>query len=99
MKKKESWIIVTNKKTYLLLAIAACIILYLVKAAISTFALKTMLMEDFLGELMVCVLIALSCIYLFVRFNTYSHLYPDKQERLAEQLDQFHNGKKEMEEK
>lgn len=31
--------------------------------------------------------------------NTYSHLYPDKQERLAEQLDQFHNGKKEMEEK
>ncbi len=67
-----------DKKTYLLLAIAACIILYLVKAAISTFALKTMLMEDFLGELMVCVLIALSCIYLFVRFNTYSHLYnPD----------------------
>ena len=56
MKKKESWIIVTNKKTYLLLAIAACIILYLVKAAISTFALKTMLMEDFLGELMVCVI-------------------------------------------
>ena len=35
-------------------------------------------MEDFLGELMVCVLIALICIYLFVRFNTYSHLYnPD----------------------
>ena len=31
--------------------------------------------------------------------NTYSHLYPDKQERLAEQLEQFHNRKKEMEEK
>ena len=78
MKKKESWIIVTNKKTYLLLAIAACIILYLITAAISTFSLKTMLVADFLGELMVCVLIALICIYLFVRFNTYSHLYnPD----------------------
>lgn len=64
MKKKESWIIVTNKKTYLLLAIAACIILYLIKAAISTFSLKTMLVADFLGELMVCVLIALICIYL-----------------------------------
>ena len=61
MKKKESWIIVTNKKTYLLLAIAACIILYLIKAAISTFSLKTMLVADFLGELMVCVLIALIC--------------------------------------
>lgn len=26
--------------------------------------------------------------------NTYSHLYPDKQERLAEQLEQFHNRKR-----
>ena len=75
MKKKESWIIVTNKKTYLLLVIAVCIALYLIKAAINIFALKTMLMADFLGELMLCVLIALICIYLFIRFNTYSHLY------------------------
>ena len=30
--------------------------------------------------------------------NTYSHLYPDKQERMADRLNEFYEGQKEEEE-
>lgn len=65
--KKKSWIIVTNKLTYLLLLTIPCgiikIFAYDVKQA------------DSISKIFVSILIMLIGIYLFVRFNSYSHWY------------------------
>lgn len=74
-KKKKSWIIVTNKKTYLFLAAALCCAAFLAGDAVYVFVLKQREIVDFAGDLIKCLVISLICIYFFVRFNTYSHLF------------------------
>ena len=73
--KKQHWIIVTNKKTYLFLAAVACCLLFLIGDAVYTFALNQRDAISFWGNAFTCVLISVICIYFFIRFNTYSHLF------------------------
>lgn len=73
--KKEKWLIVTNKMTYLyLIAGLICIILVVIDA-VRVFALNKPELINFQGDEMTLLLISGICIYLFVRFNTYSFFY------------------------
>lgn len=76
--KKEKWLIVTNKFTYLYLIIGIISIILVVVDMVRVFALGKTEFIDFPGDDMTFLVIAGVCIYLFVRFNTYSHFYnPD----------------------
>lgn len=76
--KKKSWLVVTNKKTYLFLAVAVCSLLFLLGDAVFVFAMKQRMVADFVWDVFICLMISMISIWFFVRFNTYSHLYnPD----------------------
>lgn len=76
--KKDSWIIVTNKKTYLFLLAAIGSIVFWLGDMVYTLVMKRREISDLVGDSFMCLIIAIICIYLFVRFNTYSHFYnPD----------------------
>lgn len=76
--KKQSWIVVTNKKTYVFLAVAVCSLLFLLGDAVFVFVMKQRLVADFIWDAFISLMIAFVSIWFFVRFNTYSHLYnPD----------------------
>lgn len=75
--KKDKWIIVVDKRTYLFLVAVAVCVIYLLVNAILTYVGRRSFM-DFAGDLFICFWIAIISIYLFVRFNTYSPFYnPD----------------------
>ncbi len=65
--KKKSWIIVTNKLTYLLLLAVPC-------GLIKIFAYDVK-QVDSISQIFVSILIILIGVYLFIRFNTYSPWY------------------------
>lgn len=78
MKKRDGWIIVTNKKTYLFLALTLAALAFVVGDAVYTFVFARGTLESFLGNCFICAMIGIIGIYFFVRFNTYSHFYnPD----------------------
>lgn len=74
-KAKEHWIIVTNKKTYLLLIAALLCFLYPLGEAIFIFGFKKGDVSDLIASFGICIIIAVIFIYLFIRANTYSHLF------------------------
>ena len=74
-KVKEHWIIVTNKKTYLLLIAALLCFLYPLGEAIFIFGFKKGDVSDLIASFGICIIIAVIFIYLFIRANTYSHFY------------------------
>lgn len=76
-KRKDRWIIVVNKKTYLFLAGAVCCLLYLIWDVVMI-ALSKKTGIDLLSDFLVCALISSVCIWFFVRFNSYSRWFnPD----------------------
>lgn len=76
--KKKGRIIVTNKKTCLFLLAALLCIIFLVGDAVYVFVLKRREIADFAADLFICLILSIICIYLFIRFNTYSPLFnPD----------------------
>lgn len=76
--KKKSWIIVTNKKTYLFLAAVLGCICFLIGDGIYVFGMGKREITSFFSDVFTCLMISIICIYFFVRFNTYSHIYnPD----------------------
>lgn len=69
--KKKSWIIVTNKLTYLLLLAVPC-------GLIKIFAYDVK-QVDSISQIFVSILIILIGVYLFIRFNTYSQALQGKE--------------------
>lgn len=77
-KEKRSWIIVTDKKTYIFLfGILACII-FLIVDIINVFFLEAKNIIDFIADTFGCIIISTICVYLYVRSNSYSSFWnPD----------------------
>ena len=67
MKNNNKWIVVTNKLTYLLLLTIPVGIIKIIVYDLSK--------DNITLNIFVSILIILIGIYLFVRFNTYSHWY------------------------
>lgn len=65
--KKKSWIIVTNKLTYLLLLSIPC-------GLIKIFVYDLKQVQPY-TQIFVSILSIVIGIYLFIRFNSYSHWY------------------------
>ncbi len=65
--KKKSWIIVTNKLTYLLLLLIPC-------GLVKIFVYDLKQAQPY-SQIFVSILIILIGTYLFIRFNSYSHWY------------------------
>ena len=65
--KKKRWIIVTNKLTYLLLLAIPC-------GLIKIFVYDLKQVQPY-TQIFVSILIIVIGIYLFIRFNSYSHWY------------------------
>ena len=73
--KKNSWIQVTNKKTYLFLLSIPIALIYVIVDGVNLLNQPTPLLADFITHLFVALVLVIICVYFFVRFNSYSHWY------------------------
>lgn len=70
--KKNSWIIVENKATYLFLLVFPIGISKIIYDSIQTFGNKQMTVADYGFSVFLMVILMIGGLYFFVKFNTYS---------------------------
>ena len=76
--KKNKWLIMVNKKTYLFLLSIPIALLYIVYDATNTFTRSNPNITDFLSRMGIALFLVMICVIFFVKFNTYSHwMNPD----------------------
>lgn len=78
MKKKEKWLIVEDKKTYLLLLSVPLAIFFIAYDTFNTFNNQKPDTIQFITDVALACFLVLICIIFFVKLNTYSHwMNPD----------------------
>lgn len=76
--KKNNWIQVNNKKTYLFLVSIPVAAIFMIIDGIQLLNQPTPMLTDFITHCFIALTLMMICIYFFIRFNTYSHIYnPD----------------------
>lgn len=76
--KKNQWIIVKDKKTYLFLLSIPAVIIYLIIDGMNLLSASVPMVTDFITHCFIGLIFMFICIYFFIRFNSYSHIYnPD----------------------
>lgn len=83
--KKNKWIQVENKKTYLFLVSIPVAVIFMIIDGIKLLNRPTPMVSDFITHCFMALVFMMICVYFFVRFNSYSHIYnPDHQKPTKE---------------
>lgn len=76
--KKNSWIQVEDKKTYLFLVSIPIAVIFMIVDGIKLLNQSTPMVADFITHCFLALVFVFICVYFFIRFNSYSHIYnPD----------------------
>lgn len=76
--KKNNWIQVNNKKTYLFLVSIPVAAIFMIIDGMNLLNRPTPMFFDFITHCFIALTLMMICIYFFIRFNSYSHIYnPD----------------------
>lgn len=70
---KKKWIVVKNKKTYLLLLSIPAALIYIIIHAVHVFSQPNPVVMDFVSDTVLVLFLVLICVIFFIKFNTYSH--------------------------
>ena len=73
--RNNKWIQVNNKKTYLFLISIPIGVILMILDGLKLLNRPTPLIADFITHCFIVLVVVFICVYFFIRFNTYSHIY------------------------